>query len=61
MPEHLTISDMEELYRVDIGSTQAASFLEKAREKGLWVLEIDPSYRTVRSHGSLASVDITVI
>jgi hypothetical protein len=42
--ERLTISDMEELYRVDAGSPQAASFLEEAREKGLRVLEINPSY-----------------
>ena len=42
--EGLTISDMEELYRVDEGSPRAATLLKEARERGFQVLEINPSY-----------------
>jgi hypothetical protein len=42
--EGLTISDMEELYRVAPGSPQAASFLKQARERKFQALEINPSY-----------------
>jgi hypothetical protein len=40
----LTTSDIDELYDVKAHSPQAASLLEKAREKGLRALEINPSY-----------------
>jgi hypothetical protein len=42
--EGLTISDMEELYRVAPGSPQAATFLKQARERKFKALEINPSY-----------------
>jgi hypothetical protein len=42
--EQLTTSDMEGLYDADVGSPQAVDLLKKARERGLRVLEINPSY-----------------
>ncbi len=42
--DQLTPSDMEELYDVDAGSSQAVSLLKKARERGLRAWQINPSY-----------------
>jgi hypothetical protein len=40
----ITPSDLEELYSVGPGTPQVASLLKTATERGLHVLEINPSY-----------------
>ena len=42
--QETTASDMAELYEVGIETTQAENLLQAARDKGLQILELNPSY-----------------